>query len=159
MSDGFTKEQKVPVFGMLAFATADYRGLPHFTQMRQAPAVIGACPACNIVSLYVKGLDTTVYPGAFRWLPRDHNLREHWAASFPQAKEPVNMGRPTAKTDELNRALAEAVEEEEADPEDAGCYPLGHLAAKLDIDTGTAWINDPMHLFANAGKCEPPFTF
>jgi len=128
-------------------------------QARQAPAIIGACGACDEVGTRVAHLKTTVYLGSHRFLGPSSIFRTRWAAAFPQlASEKKSVAK--MRTDSEIRRAGRRVEDKRTTPDDAGFYGVSILAKKLPyLPTHQSFVSDPMHLMTNVGKASRSLAF
>ena len=63
----------------------DTRARPHVDMATQAPALHWACRCCNVLGFKVQLLDSTVYPGAPRYLDdskESKKLLKEWKRRF-----------------------------------------------------------------------------
>ncbi len=111
------------------------------------------------------GLKTTVYIGAYRWLPAGDPGRRAWQAAFPtMASHGYAVGAPApplrddaamrmagARMADLPTDLAAS--RKEAEYARSGFKEESQLAVQLPyMDLPLTWVNDGMHMDKNCGN-------
>lgn len=141
---------------MWLFLTNDTRGMPGCNLMRQAPAIIGACPRCDQAG-YSLANRTVYMGGACRSLWMDHPLRKLYEKEFrghPTASVHSSKLRPRRKTKELQRERGERVEahqratDRKRAAKEEGCYGVDAWTRTLGPQCN--WDTVLMNLFCIA---------
>ncbi len=96
---------------MLVALLNDIRGMPSISMQVQPPAILWACQ-CEVRGIHILAYNTTVYPGACRFLSPDNPRRQEYADVFsewPELQSYAYRAAPRTRTDSAIRAaMAEA---------------------------------------------------
>jgi len=168
--------ERALIRGMLLFASSDYRGVPHLSevslftvafppiqplaQQMQAPALNGACLCCAQPGIKPAGL-ATIYLGAHRFLPVNHSMRSTWATEHSQHLEGKERKAfrtaaktdpaPAARTNASIVAAGEAVDDGVQTARESGFHGLSIFSEWLEYwDARLCVTNDPMHIYTNS---------